>query len=154
MNFSNSKERIRFFRFAIVGTFGAFIDFGIFNLIIALTPVPPIWASAISFVAAVLSNFLGNRYWTYPDSRSKPVTHQLIQFSVVSIVGMGIRISLFALLEDPLVRLSIKMIPTAPISPTTIGHNATLAVAILVVMLWNFFVNRFWTYNDVDKVTT
>jgi len=26
-------------------------------------------------------------------------------------------------------------------------------VAVGVVMLWNFFVNRYWTYNDVDKVT-
>jgi putative flippase GtrA len=26
----------------------------------------------------------------------------------------------------------------------------TLAVAVVIVMLWNFFVNRYWTYNDVQ----
>ena len=31
-----------------------------------------------------------------------------------------------------------------------IAKNATLLVAIGVVMLWNFFANRYWTYNDVD----
>ena len=28
--------------------------------------------------------------------------------------------------------------------------NLTLALAVGIVMLWNFFVNRYWTYNDVD----
>jgi putative flippase GtrA len=35
------------------------------------------------------------------------------------------------------------------LSPRFFGHNLTLAVAILVVMMWNFFANRYWTYNDV-----
>ncbi|MCZ2289154.1 MAG: hypothetical protein LC138_09995, partial [Anaerolineales bacterium] len=30
-----------------------------------------------------------------------------------------------------------------------IGHNAALALAIGIVMLWNYFANRYWTYNDV-----
>jgi putative flippase GtrA len=29
------------------------------------------------------------------------------------------------------------------------GHNGALAIAVLVVMMWNYFVNRYWTYNDV-----
>jgi putative flippase GtrA len=32
---------------------------------------------------------------------------------------------------------------------TVIGHNAALAVAIGIVMLWNYFANRYWTYNDI-----
>jgi putative flippase GtrA len=36
--------------------------------------------------------------------------------------------------------------------PEFLAKNCTLAVAVGVVMLWNFFVNRYWTYNDVDKV--
>jgi putative flippase GtrA len=36
-------------------------------------------------------------------------------------------------------------------TPVFLGKNFTLAVAVGVVMLWNFFVNRYWTYNDIDK---
>jgi putative flippase GtrA len=36
------------------------------------------------------------------------------------------------------------------ITADTFAKNATLALAIGVVMLWNFFVNRYWTYNDID----
>ncbi|MEJ5201385.1 MAG: GtrA family protein [Anaerolineales bacterium] len=146
----NSKERTRFVRFAIVGAIGAVIDFGIFNIMLASTSVPAVWCSAVSFVAAVLSNFFWNRYWTYPDSRSKPLSQQLLQFSLVSIAGLGIRIALFALLEKSLINLSAMLIPETFLQAQFVGHNTTLAFAILVVMLWNFFANRFWTYSDVE----
>lgn len=150
MIIKNAKERGRFLRFAVVGTIGAVIDFGLFNLLIELTGMKAILASSISFVAAVVSNFLWNRYWTYPDSRSKPLARQLFQFVIVSIAGLGIRALMFAGLEKGLIRMFENM-QLGIFTPTFLGHNTTLALAILVVMLWNFFANRFWTYNDVSS---
>jgi len=150
MILSNPKERTRFLRFAVVGIIGAVVDFGIFNLLLVSLPIRAIWASAVSFIAAVISNFIINRYWTYPDARGKSFLRQFAQFSMVSAVGMGIRIGLFALLENFLIDLSTRYNPIATISPQFIGHNLTLGFAILVVMLWNFFANRFWTYNEVS----
>ena len=31
-----------------------------------------------------------------------------------------------------------------------LGDNIALALIVGIVMLWNFFVNRYWTYADVD----
>jgi putative flippase GtrA len=31
------------------------------------------------------------------------------------------------------------------------AKNVTLAIAVGIVMLWNFFINRYWTYNDVSN---
>lgn len=150
MILTNPKERTRFLRFATVGAIGAVVDFGIFNLVNWLTPLAAIWASVISFGAAVVSNFLWNRYWTYPDSRSKSVSFQMFQFLIVSVIGLGIRVLLFALLENFLIRLSGLILPANFLSPVFVGHNLTLALAIVVVMLWNFLANRYWTYCDVD----
>lgn len=150
MIFSNSKERTRFIRFAIVGIIGAVLDFGIFNLLLSLTATKSIQASAISFIVAVCSNFILNRYWTYPDARAKSFLRQFIQFSIVSLFGLGIRVGLFAVLENFLINLSAQLNPFAFVTPQFLGHNLTLAFAILVVMLWNFFANRFWTYNEVN----
>ncbi len=145
------QERTRFLRFAAVGVIGAVIDFGVFNLLTQLTPLKAIYASMISFTSAVISNFLWNRYWTYPDSRSKPVTRQLIQFFIINLIGLGIRTPLFAWLENVLDHFFRPIIPlNFIVSSTFLGHNIALAVAVLVVMLWNFFANRFWTYNDVS----
>jgi putative flippase GtrA len=33
---------------------------------------------------------------------------------------------------------------------STLGNNIALATAVVIVMFWNFFVNRYWTYRDVD----
>jgi len=29
-----------------------------------------------------------------------------------------------------------------------IGRNAALALAVIVVLFWNFSINRIWTYSD------
>ena len=149
MILANTKERTRFFRFAIVGTIGALIDFGVFNLLTVAVRIPAVFSSMFSFVAAVISNFLWNRYWTYPDSRAKPMSQQLMQFFIVSVIGLGIRTPLFAWLEKFLINASANLLPNSLLSPTIIGHNLALAIAILVVLVWNFVANRYWTYNDV-----
>ncbi len=149
MILTNTKERTRFLKFAAVGSLGAVIDFGVFNLLVSLTGMRAVYASVISFILAVINNFVGNRYWTYPDSRSKPVMRQATQFVVISVIGLIIRTPTFALLEHYLIDFLEKLPYSLPFTPTFIGHNVSLAIVILLIMLWNFFANRFWTYADV-----
>lgn len=150
---SNSKERGRFMRFAMVGVIGAAVDFGVFNLLNGLLGVIPVLAQSVSFLAAVISNFTWNRYWTYPDSRSKALGNQLVQFAFVNAIGLAIRTPIFVFMERPLtnmfrmMNLNLNFVPGS--TAQFLGHNAALAVAVLMVMMWNFFVNRYWTYNDV-----
>jgi len=149
MILTNSRERSRFLRFAVVGSVGAVIDFSLFNIQTSLLKVPPIVAQAFSFTAAVCSNFLWNRYWTYPDSRSKSISYQVVQFFIVNIIGLLIRTPLIGWLGPVFIVLFARLTIPFSISPTTAGHNVSLAIAIGVVMLWNFFINRYWTYSDV-----
>ena len=152
MILTDKKERTRFLRFAVVGAIGAVVDFGILNLLLALG-VSYLISATVSFIAAVLNNFTWNRFWTYPDSRSKPISQQLTQFAVINIIGIGIRIPLLAVLEKFLINQANVFIPDGfwIFSAEKLAQNLGLAIAILVVMLWNFFANRLWTYNDVDK---
>ncbi len=150
MNLGKSKETGRFLRFAVVGAIGAVIDFGIFNLLTFSNILPSLLAQIISFTTAVISNFYWNRRWTYQDSRSKPLTRQFGQFFIVNAAGLAIRTPLFAFLENILVGLARKFLPAgSSLTPVFIGHNLSLASVILIVMIWNFIVNRYWTYNDV-----
>ena len=151
MILKDSQERTRFLRFAVVGAIGAVVDFGTFNLLTHVLHLNPVVASVFSFAAAVISNFLWNRFWTYPDSRSKNVGRQIAQFGLVSVIGLGIRTPLFALLKNVLVyELDLLMPKDFIVDSTFLGRNMALAIAILVVMMWNFFANRMWTYNDVQ----
>jgi putative flippase GtrA len=149
---SNSQERTRFIKFLTVGAFGAVVDFGIMNLFSKLFSMPLVFAGTISFICAIISNFLWNRFWTYPDSRSRPIAMQLTMFSIVNVAGLAIRLPILNFLEPPMQRLFEHHAMNTHINPEFLGKNFTLMVAVSVVMLWNFIVNRYWTYNDVDKV--
>ncbi len=146
----NSREFTRFLRFAVVGIIGAIVDFGIENLLHRWIGVDYVISGGISFVCAILSNFIWNRFWTYPDSRSKPIGRQLLEFGLVSVAGLGIRLPMLHFLE-PVVTRWMEALPAAwrILPPDLLGENITLAMAVIVVMFWNFFVNRYWTYNDV-----
>ena len=158
---TNRKEFKRFSKFLVVGTTGFVVDFGVFNLLLKALNFPPVMAQAISFTLAAINNFLWNRYWTYPDSRSKPILRQFGMFFVLSVIGLLIRTPIFALFSGPMVALVESMqygvfaglinfiTGTLHISIEQLGLNAALAVAVLVVLFWNFFSNRFITYGDV-----
>jgi putative flippase GtrA len=146
---NNPTERTRFFKFALVGAFGALIDFGIMNLLVAIAHAPFVIAGTISFICAVISNFTWNRFWTYPESRSKPLIGQLGQFSLVNAAGLLIRLPILHFGEPALDQILTSLTITTRIHQV-LSHNITLAVAVGMVMMWNFFVNRYWTYNDID----
>ena len=147
----NERERTRFLRFLVVGIFGAVVDFGVENLLHRLLGLPYVWSGAISFICAILSNFIWNRYWTYPDSRSKPIIGQLIQFSVVNVAGLVIRLPILRFLEPEMTKLISRLPERYLILPyDAMGENVTLAIAVGIVLFWNFFINRYWTYSDVE----
>jgi putative flippase GtrA len=141
----NPKEAERFFKFLIVGTIGFVVDFGTLTFLIEILHFPTLVANTCSFSAAVISNFTFNRFWTYPDSRQKKLAAQLGQFALVNIVGLAINNTLLILLESPFDGLmtSLQLLGGR-------GYIPAKAIATIVVLFWNFFVNRYWTYNDVD----
>ncbi len=151
---TNRKERTRFLRFAAVGTIGAAVDFGIMNLLTQKIGMSLVAAGTVSFISAVTSNFIWNRYWTYPESRSKPIAKQLAMFFIVNIAGMLIRLPILRYAEPPVQAFFAKSNIHLPLSGEILAKNFTLALAVGIVMLWNFFANRYWTYNDIDKTET
>jgi putative flippase GtrA len=149
-----AREGKRFFKFTVVGLIGAVVDFGTFNLLTAVVGMWSVLASMFSFSAAVTSNFIWNRFWTYPDSRSKPVRHQALQFALVNLIGLAIRTPIFAFAEPRLIRAAgayaSALQPALALDQSAVGRNAALALAVIVVLFWNFGVNRIWTYSDVS----
>ena len=147
--FNNPAERTRFLKFCVVGVIGAAVDFGVMNLLLHYTGDAKLSAT-ISFIAAVISNFFWNRYWTYPDSREKPIAQQLGQFFLINSIGLGIRYLLFLTIDRPIINFTEHILPSNFfMEPAVLGHNITMVIAVFIVMMWNFFANRLWTYNDV-----
>jgi putative flippase GtrA len=166
---TKAKEVERFLKFAVVGTIGAIIDSGTLFLLQATILPPtlkdPDWnvaiAQTIAFIAAILSNFLWNRLWTYPDSRSRSWRRQMSQFAVISVVGWVGRTIWITSAHQALGRLLMPvLLPVihlfragyipSPTGEAKLGTMGAWFIGVTVVMIWNFLANRYWTYNDVE----
>jgi putative flippase GtrA len=154
------KEAERFVKFLIVGTVGFTIDFGTLGLLVEVVKLPEIvegltalsptvgliFSNTISFTLAVVSNFTLNRYWTYPESRGKRKRVQLPQFTLVSVIGLILNNFILWILHTPFDGV-LHQFPAIPESID--GYVPAKIVATVVVLFWNFFVNRYWTYSNV-----
>src|SRR5258708_5069544 len=127
-----------------VRAFGALVDFRIANLLAHYFNLPLVYAGTISFTCAIISNFIWNRYWTYPESRSRPLHRQLGMFFAVNIAGVAIRIPILQFGEPQILNLVENTNTNTSLSAEFLSRNLTLAIAVGIVMLWNFFVNRYW----------
>jgi putative flippase GtrA len=153
----NQREVVRFLKFAVVGTIGAVIDFGTLNLLVQVAGFPKVAANSCSFTAAVISNFVWNRLWVYPETRRDPLTKQFVQFFFVNVAGLALNTMIFygadrwflgeaGLFAGPAsaVALAVGM------SHFDFAYNGAKILATAVVLFWNFFVNRFWTFSHVE----
>jgi putative flippase GtrA len=133
------RELGRFLRFLLVGAFGFVVDTGSLSVMVLLLSVDRRLAKGIAFALAVLSNFIWNRYFTYRESRSKAVFSQVWQFTLISIVGLGINLVVFGLADGVL----------EPMLGSVRALYAAQVAAVGTALLWNFVANRVITYGDV-----
>ena len=133
-----SGELTRFVKFAIVGAIGTILDFGVLNLLILVFGFSMFWANTCSFAVGSLNNFMGNRYWSFPESRDRPFLRQFGQFLVVGGAGWVINQAIF---------LGLSTYVFAPLG--TLGYNLAKAIAVGIVLFWNFGINRIWTYKGI-----
>jgi putative flippase GtrA len=159
-----NKEFARFSKFFVVGTLGAMIDFSTLHLLDASNVFQAFYwktpfgfaidelgvVGACGFTAAVISNFIWNRYWVYPDSRSKSIQSQIATFFLINVVGLIIRTPILEVLREPFTALAHNVLPNLGGDLTdSAGKSLAWGLSVIAVMLWNFFINRYWTYNDV-----
>ncbi len=126
----------QFLKFGIVGAVGTFIDFALLNLFHQFFGWWLYLSATLSFLAAVINNYLFNKYWTFKNfSGNKGADRQFAQFVLVSIVGLLINLGVMSLLVEK----------------WGIWYNWAKAVATLVVLFWNFWANRFWTFRPTKS---
>ena len=142
------KETKRFLKFAIVGALGAVIDFAILNVLVLLAGFLPVVANGISFSAAVVQNFLLNRWWTFPESQLHNTRRQMAKFTLVSVAGLGINTIVFQFVDLSMRAYWIEWL-SDPDLGATISYNFAKLFSIGVVLFWNFSANRLWTYKGL-----
>lgn len=119
----------QFIKFGLVGFLNTLIDYILFTAFFYLLDIHYLYANAMSFTIAVTNSYLLNRRWTFrsdnPNWRAEAA-----KFLTVNIIGLGLsEIILFILVEHfQMYQLLAK------------------AMAIVVVLFWNFTGTRFWAF--------
>ncbi len=132
----------RFIKFAIVGAFGALVDYTVLFVLHFAFGMPEEYANLISVTCAIISNFTWNRLWTFPESQDHAVHTQFGQFATVNLIGLAI---------NEVVLLTTNHWVFEPVFPGNekISLGLAKACAIAVVLFWNFGANRITTYRHI-----
>lgn len=135
--FNKHQPLIRqFSKFAVVGFLGTLIDFGLLNLFVKIFRLGVYYSATLSFIAAVFNNFFLNKHWTFKnDVSDKKTKDQFWQFLLVSLIGLGLNLLIMYLIMD-IFGLGQDR------------YNWAKAGAVIVVLIWNFWANKLWTFKE------
>ena len=130
---------IRFLKFIAVGMTGTVVDFGILTALKEWAHFPTLPANIISFSTAMVNNFTWNYLWTFRDRRHGKMLTQFITFMIIAVIGLVLNSLTLMALEKPMGTLFA--IPQQ-------GYLPAKVIASTVVMLWNFFINKWWNFRS------
>lgn len=159
----------QFLKFATVGALNTAIDWGLGFFLTFYTGIPrllgtpfatllhlpaglvgasvrpevaAVWITKIlSSGTATINSFIWNRRWTFQIRDRHARTRQFAKFVIVNIIGMTLNATITTLIVRPFL----------PAPPKLIFMLAQ-ATATGIVLFWNFFANKYWTFRTPNKV--
>ncbi|KAB8160150.1 GtrA family protein [Streptomyces sp. 3MP-14] len=84
-------------KFGTVGAFGFLVNVVVFNVCSQVLGLAPIRSGVIATSAAICTNYVGNRYWTYRHRDRSGRRREIALFVLFSCVGMVIENGVLAL---------------------------------------------------------
>jgi len=153
------QEIVRFSKFCIVGTIGTAIDFGLFNLFHNVLGFHEVPSNTLSISAATVNNYVWSRFWVYPETKHRQGGRKFVQFVVVSLTAWALNTGILwgtdhwilgetGLLAGLVAPVALRM----GTAHGVLSSNGAKVIATGIVLFWNFFANRLWTFKDVDDV--
>ena len=127
---------ISFMKFGITGLSGMVLDFSVTWYFKEVLSINKFLANAIGFTAAVISNYLINRVWTF-QSKTK-IARQFAGFATVSVIGLLLN-TLIVYVFNHLLLLNFYL---------------SKVIAVGLVFVWNFSINYFFVFKTSKSQIT
>jgi dolichol-phosphate mannosyltransferase len=133
IRFQSSKV---FIKFCIVGASGVLVNLGVFTALLALG-VNKYLASPVAIECSIITNFLGNNYWTFRRrSLGSGIHVRGLRFNAVSILSLAISFGTFVVLS--------RAVPA-------VAPQVHQLIGIIPATLVNYFLNSYWTFRDTRQ---
>ncbi|WP_051701962.1 GtrA family protein [Mycetocola saprophilus] len=148
MNLSRVKSAswyplfMQLFKFAVVGGAGFVVTAVSFNLL-RVGPLNPehvkngvVIATVIATTLAIITNWLGNRFWTFATHRSNSTVREGVEFFAVSFAGMGISTLCVWVSHDVL-----------GFTSAAADNIALNGVGLILGSVFRFVLYRYWVFS-------
>lgn len=130
----------QFIKFIIIGLSSTIIDVSISNYLTFYCNWNWIIAATLSFAVSVTNGYFWNSRWTFKHAAGNS-PDQYIKFVAVNIVGLALNL---CIMKCVFFMFTGKFIHQG--TPEKMHWYIAKAVAIVLVSLWNFFINKKWTF--------
>lgn len=120
----------QFLMFAGIGAVGTLGHYTTLIVLVQFWMVDPVFASSFGFVVGAIINYILNYRFTF--NSNKRHREALAKFLTVAVIGAGIN----------------GIIMYAGVENTHINYLIVQLFATAVVLLWNFMVNKIWTFAE------
>ena len=124
-------------KFFLVGAFSAVVDikvYQIFAWVLAFAFASSIISKCISFLFATAVKYGGNKIWVFEKNGKDGIKKEIVQFTIITLVGMIIDVAVF-------------YCATTWLQPQSISEHIwteiSIIIAALVAAVWNFLGYKF-----------
>lgn len=118
----------QFLLFAGIGTIGTLGHYTILIVLVQFWTVDPVFASSLGFIVGAIINYILNYHFTFQSDKRH--AEALTKFLIVATIGAGIN----------------GFIMYIGVENTNINYMIVQIFATFAVLLWNFVVNKLWTF--------
>lgn len=126
-------ELTRFLKFCLVGSSGVLVNMGLLWTLTEFAGLFYMVSAAISIETSIVTNFLLNDFFTFPDRRSKGVGHFARRFAKFNLVSLG----------GLVVNMTVLWTLTSVVGLHYLVSNL---FGIAAATVWNYLVNFWWTW--------
>lgn len=152
-----NKDVRQFVKFCIVGGSSFVVNAISLYVLYYMLHAPYVPALTLAFVISVCNGFVLNRHWTFKEAKGQAAHDQYVKFMLVNIVGYVLNTIISVLVIAHFtngtghghglmtVASQIVLGTAKTVYPKKLVYGACL-IAASVVVFWNFFANRLWTF--------
>lgn len=130
---------VKFIKFAVIGGAATLLQFFLLGLFVEIFNFAPVTASAASYAASAIFNYLANYYLTFASTTSHKQT--LPKFIATAALGLALSTSLFAAF---LYVLENYVLPDTKL--LNMAYLIAQLFATLITLVVNFLMHKFWIY--------
>lgn len=128
INISEKSEKLllQIFKFIIVGGTATLLDWAVYYVLYNFLHINPLIANILSFTVSVIYNYIASVNWVFDVNKNKSKVAMLVEFLVLSVIGL--------LISELLLWIGIDKL----------GLNEMLVKigATVIVMIFNFITRK------------